>query len=231
MAGSVNQEDQDNDGVAWGDTPPLPASRRKRMWTYAACAFGLAALWAAVIAAAPLVLRLESRVTISSASMEPTLQEGSTLSYARFYYDIGHLPTRGDVVVFKTKQGVLYAKRIIGLPGDRVQMKRGHLCLNGEALQRSLPKMVRVTGNEGNEEIRSQYAEQLPKGIAYNIYEISDDGPLDDTPEYTVPPGEYFVMGDNRDESIDSRIMDKIGFVPIGSISGRVCETVSGRWL
>ena len=162
---------------------------------------------------------------IPSGSMKPTLLIGDYLFVAKFAYGYSRYslpwslplisdrlfarePERGDVAVFKwpVDNSTDYIKRIIGLPGDRIQMKNGALYINGRAVKR-----VRIKLDNPDRTLRAslgiaEYRETLPNGVSYRTF---DDGPrrdLDDTRLITVPPGQYFMMGDNRDRSSDSRV-------------------------
>jgi signal peptidase I len=138
-----------------------------------------------------------------------------------------HPPQRGDVVVFKlpTDTSVDYIKRIVGLPGDKIQMIHGRLFINGQMVPRR--QVEDYTYQEGGAVVlMRQYIESLPHGtgessVEYPIIKIADDGPLDNTPVYEVPPGSYFAIGDNRDNSQDSRVMSAVGFIPAENVIGR----------
>jgi signal peptidase I len=179
---------------------------------------------------------------IPSGSMEPTLLIGDYLFVSKFSYGYStyslpwgiHIfsgriferqPTRGDVVVFKLPRDpqVDYIKRIIGLPGDRIQMIHGILNINGEPVKRE--RIEDFVNTEGGTLSRTaQYIETLPNGVRHPILELTDDGPYDNTGVYVVPPGHYFAMGDNRDNSLDSRVpqnLSGVGYVPAENLVGR----------
>ncbi|HEU0216744.1 MAG TPA: signal peptidase I, partial [Stellaceae bacterium] len=138
-----------------------------------------------------------------------------------------HKPQRGDVVVFKlpTDTSVDYIKRIVGLPGDKIQMIHGQLFINGQMVpRRQVEDYVYQEG--GAVVLMHQYIESLPRGpgaapLEHPIIKIGDDGPLDNTAVYEVPEGYYFAMGDNRDNSQDSRVMSAVGFIPFENLVGR----------
>lgn len=176
---------------------------------------------------------------IPSGSMEPTLLVGDYLfvnkpayGYSRFSFPLGIAPIegriwatepqRGDVIVFAlpTQTGIDYIKRLIGLPGDRIQVKAGRLYINDKMVSREFEKMDEI--EEGGEKFTvTQYKETLPNGVVHDIYEASDHEVMDDTDVYTVPEGHYFMMGDNRDHSQDSRYTDRVGPIPFENIVGR----------
>ena len=177
---------------------------------------------------------------IPSGSMVPTLLVGDYLfvskfsyGYSRYSLPLGlplfsgriffHSPERGDVVVFKlpTDNSTDYIKRVIGLPGDHIQMKNGILNINGQPVQRR--RIEDYLYQEGNGAIipLAQYIETLPNGVQHRIIEMSDNGPLDNTQEYVVPRGDYFMMGDNRDNSQDSRVLSAVGYVPAENLIGK----------
>lgn len=178
---------------------------------------------------------------IPSASMVPTLLVGDYLFVSKFSYGYSHFslpfspplfsgrifarqPKRGDVVVFKLPRDgkTDYIKRLIGMPGDTIQMIGGILHINGKAVGR-----VRIADYldrlpNGSVMAFPQYDEKLPEGKVHHIIEqLGDNGPLDNTGIYTVPPGYYFMMGDNRDNSLDSRVPAEVGFVPFENLIGR----------
>ncbi len=132
-------------------------------------------------------------------------------------------PARGDVAVFKypADTNVDYIKRVIGLPGDRIQMKEGVLHINGEVVKKErVEDYVDQQGPGGGQPV-PQFMETLPNGVTYRVLDLDANGSADTTEEYLVPPGHYFMMGDNRDNSQDSRYLDKVGYVPIENYMGR----------
>lgn len=177
---------------------------------------------------------------IPSGSMIPTLQVGDYLFVSKYSYGYSQYsfpfgiasfdgrfmagkPERGDVVVFKLpkKPQIDYIKRMIGLPGDRIQVISGVLHINGEPVLRERVGTVQEEDENGNLSLYVDYIETLPNGVKHHIHEKSDIEPYDDTPEYTVPQGYYFAMGDNRDSSQDSRVMERVGFIPEQNLVGR----------
>ncbi|MEE9544398.1 MAG: signal peptidase I [Rhodospirillales bacterium] len=177
---------------------------------------------------------------IPSGSMIPTLLVGDYLFVSKFSFGYsrhslpfslplipGRIffsePERGDVVVFKLPldNKTDYIKRIIGLPGDRVQLVGGILNINGEQVKRERTEDYVVRNRNGNIRRVSRYIETLPNGRRHYILEVSDRGPYDNTDVYIVPAGHYFAMGDNRDRSRDSRFLNDVGFVPMKNLVGR----------
>ena len=118
-----------------------------------------------------------------------------------------------------------YIKRIIGLPGDRIQVRQGILHINGVAVRREFVGPYTVEGDGPRITVRL-FRETLPgvdgrPGVTHQILEATDDGPYDNTVEFRVPEGHVFAMGDNRDNSLDSRAMSAVGFIPIENLVGR----------
>jgi signal peptidase I len=178
---------------------------------------------------------------IPSGSMKPTLEIGDYLfvqkpayGYSKFSFPFGlapldgrvwsEEPARGDIVVFKIPSnpyGDPFIKRIVGLPGDEVQMKRGRLYINDKIVPREPVGLKKDIDELRGVTTMTQYVETLPNGVVHSIYEESDSKPLDNTPAYTVPEDHYFMMGDNRDNSQDSRVASMVGFVPFENLVGR----------
>lgn len=176
---------------------------------------------------------------IPSGSMYPTLRVGDylfvtkyTYGYSRYSFPFGlplfkgrifyKEPKRGDIVVFKFPQNTHtdFIKRIIGLPGDKVQMKKGRLYINGTRIEREENGRYVVDEYVTIPEFYKQYTETLPDGLQHQIIELSDNERIvDNTELFEVPEGAFFVMGDNRDRSDDSRI--SVGFVPKENLVGK----------
>ncbi len=146
---------------------------------------------------------------------------------------LGRLPARGDVAVFRhpacdpsrpraTNRCEHLIKRVIGLPGDEIEMRAGRLYLNGELVERDLVDIVRYRTYDTREIVNPQlFEESLPGGKVHKIYERSDSNPLDDGLQFVVPAHHVFVMGDNRDMSRDSRDRRSLGFVPTEQMVGK----------
>jgi signal peptidase I len=178
--------------------------------------------------------------TIPSDSMEPALQSGDYMVVSKFDYGFGryslplalpfgegrlfgHEPRRGDVIVFKLPRdnATDYVKRLIGLPGDRVQVVHGVVWLNGRPLAQTPLRLMRDPDNPGR--IASRVRETLPDGRSYLTFHEDADHDGENTGVYVVPQGQYFFMGDNRDNSADSRWPKEVGvgFVPAANLEGR----------
>jgi signal peptidase I len=131
----------------------------------------------------------------------------------------GREPNRGDIAVFRpVPQDIEYIKRIVGLPGDTVQVREGRLYINDVLIEREELGRTQDTDSEGQTREVTVYRETFPEGTTHIIQEISDNGPLDNTQVYTVPAGNYFMMGDNRDRSADSRVLSSVGYVPFTNL-------------
>jgi signal peptidase I len=177
---------------------------------------------------------------IPSGSMENTLLVGDYLFVSKFSYGYTHYslplspplfsgriwsagPQRGDVVVFRLPRddSVDYIKRVVGLPGDRIQVIDGLLQINGEPVKRERIDDFVETDGFGRSERVKRWQETLPNGVTYVTLEQSFPH-LENTQVFEVPPGRYFMMGDNRDNSSDSRDPNSgVGYVPLENIIGR----------
>ena len=177
---------------------------------------------------------------IPSGSMIPTLLVGDYLfvskfsfGYSRhsFPYGFGGFdgrvwripPERGDVAVFKLPRDneTDYIKRIVGLPGDKIQVLNGLLHINGQIVERTRLDDYVYRDRFGNHRETKQYLETMSNGRSYRVLDSEPDGSLDNTPMYVVPQGHYFAMGDNRDNSSDSRVLRQVGFIPEENLVGR----------
>ncbi len=177
---------------------------------------------------------------IPSSSMRPTLVEGDYIFVAKWSYGysrhsiqfspnlfqgrvLAQPPRRGDIIVFKPPGDPSkdYIKRLIALPGDRVQMRDGALFLNGQAVARTRLSDDLATTPYGDVIKVARWQETLDSGASYVTYDTIPDGEGDNTPEITVPDGHYFLMGDNRDNSRDSRFNDIVGLVPFDNLVGQ----------
>jgi signal peptidase I len=175
---------------------------------------------------------------IPSESMLPNLLVGDYIFVSKFSYGysryslpitlpvagrlFGRMPKRGDVAVFRlpTDDSVDYIKRVIGLPGDTIQMIGGVLQINRQPVPRErIEDFVLAEG--GSTRRATRYRETLPNGVQYTTLDLTTNGPLDNTQLYRVPPNHYFMMGDNRDDSTDSRVLSEVGYVPFDNLVGR----------
>jgi signal peptidase I len=210
---------------------------------------GPAAILAVVLASRTV---LAQPFYVPSGSMEPTLLIGDEMIVAKYAYgysryslpiDLGlssehrlleSLPEYGDVVVFRLPRDPheVYVKRAIGLPGDRIQMRDGRLWINGAVLPLRRDGSGKVEQEDGSEVTAARFLETLPNGREHPIFKLDNRGSLDDTRVFVVPAGHVFMMGDNRDDSLDSRvpaIAGGVGFVPVENLIGRA-DVVLGSW-
>ncbi len=176
--------------------------------------------------------------SIPSGSMMPTLLVGDYMFVSKYAYgystyslplsmDLFHgriwagKPKRGDVAVFRlpSEPSVDYVKRVIGLPGDDIQMKDGVLYINGKAVPKVADGTFRPTGRYDTGQPVKVFKETLPNGVSYDTLDLTPDSPGDNTRVFHVPAGHYFMMGDNRDNSLDSRF--DVGYVPVDNFVGR----------
>lgn len=204
-------------------------------------------LWALLLFLALRTLLFQP-FTIPSDSMEPALQAGDYVAVSKFDYGVsryslpmappfgegrlfGRAPRRGDVIVFKLPRdkSTDYVKRLIGAPGDRVQILHGVVWLNGRPLAQAPLGLVRDPDSPGR--VVTQVRETLPDGRSYLTFHEDADHEGENTDVYVVPQGQYFFMGDNRDNSADSRWPKEIGvgFVPAANLEGRA-RMVLASW-
>lgn len=182
---------------------------------------------------------------IPSESMLPTLEVGDHLYVSKFAYGyskhsfplgiskipglpdgkiLSRVPKRGDVAVFKNPSaGIIMIKRVTGLPGDKIRVLRGQLYVNGIEVKRELIDSYLYREHLGSKTGVDVYEEQfVGEASPHQIYENTDFGPLDNTQLFEVPEGHVFFMGDNRDNSVDSRdVLRGPGYVPLDHLIGR----------
>src|ERR1700675_1930403 len=189
---------------------------------------------------------------VPSGSMEPTLQIGDALLATKYAYGystaslpiqinlpesgrvFGETPKRGDVVVFRWPgdRSQAWVKRVVGLPGDRIQMRQGQLFINDRAAELKPDGIGQAEDDNGGVEPAYRYVETLPNGVSHAIFKLRDNGRLDNTPRVTVAADHLFVMGDNRDNSADSRVPVReggVGLLPMDNLIGRA-DAVVGSW-
>lgn len=181
---------------------------------------------------------------IPSGSMKPNLLVGDYLIVTKYSYGYSRYsfpfaldlfegrifdksaskkPHLGDIAVFRfpPDPSINYIKRIIGLPGDKIQMRDGVLYINDQKVKKSADGEFSDVQNDGPAATVSKFLETLPNGQEISTLDIYEDAPQDNTGIYEVPAGNYFVMGDNRDNSQDSRFLSEVGFVPEENLIGK----------
>jgi signal peptidase I len=189
---------------------------------------------------------------VPSGSMEPTLLIGDELLATKFPYGYGTaslpafidlpntsrilpaLPRRGDVIVFRWPgdHSEVWVKRVIGLPGDRIALDHGRVSINGEAVGLRADGSGEAENEDGSAITAARFVETLPGDRQHLIFKLPGVDPLDNMAETVVPPGHLFVMGDNRDNSADSRVPVRaggVGMLPVNNLVGRV-DGIVGSW-
>jgi len=213
-------------------TPQSPATAMDAFWE------NVRTIVLALMLAMTIRFTIAQPFRIPSSSMEPTLVVGDyivvskwSFGYGRYSFAplegvlphgrlFGHQPARGEVIVFRPEaepdRDVI--KRLIGMPGDRIQVRHGVLYLNGEAVQREDLGETPFEEADGRTNLLQAYRETLPGGASYVVFDRYPNQELDDTRVYVVPDDHYFLMGDNRDNSDDSR--KSMGYVPFDNLVG-----------
>ena len=197
-----------------------------------------ALFWALLIAGIIRTFAIEP-FKIPSGSMKPNLLVGDFLfvskwnyGYSKYSFPFGLAPfsgkifeknpERGDIIVFKLpgQENINYVKRLLGLPGETIKVIDGEVFIKKNN-SLNFEKLNQISDNFFFDD---QYQEEIKQLIEdnYKILNITDNGPLDYTPEYIIPQNKYFFMGDNRDNSSDSRVMSGVGFVPKENMIGKV---------
>ncbi len=176
---------------------------------------------------------------IPSGSMKPNLLVGDFIFVSKWSYGyskhslpfsipiipnkiFGNLPKRGDVVVFKTPQDnrTDYIKRVIGLPGDKIKIIEGQISINGNLIARKKTEDFIDIDSKGDTKRIKKYLEYF-KESEVEVIDITNNGIVDNTEEYIVPDEHFFVMGDNRDNSQDSRFINTVGYIPKENLVGK----------
>jgi signal peptidase I len=180
---------------------------------------------------------------IPSGSLIPTLLVGDYVMVSKYSYGwsrysvpwissvlpsgrlwAGDGPKQGDIAVFKLPRdnSTDFIKRVIGMPGDKIQMREGRLFINNAMVPREPDGTFKIKDEFGRDKEVPKYLETLPDGVKHVVIEINgDNGYYDNTDEYVVPAGHYFMMGDNRDNSDDSRDLGEVGYVPLDNFVGK----------
>ena len=221
----------------------VPEARPESRWAIGALVV-LSFILMVLLLSSPVLVRalLFQPFNIPASSMVPTLQVGDYFFVSKYAYGYsrytwpfssepfngriwGSEPARGDVVAFflPKDNSTVYIKRVVGLPGDRIQMKQGVLHINGVPVARE--RLADFVGEEpcgaGASAAIKRWRETLPNGVSHETLDCVDNGFYDNTSIYAVPSGHFFMLGDNRDNSTDSRVLSSMGYVPLENIIGR----------
>ncbi len=219
----------------------LSGVERFGLWR-AIAAYAAGALLLSMILALIIRTFLFHPFSIPAGSMIPTLLVGDRVFTSKYAYGytrfslpfspplfsgriFGSVPARGDVIVFRLPKDTStdYVKRVVGLPGDRIQVKEGELHINGTAVKRErVEDFAESDACGGGSAKVKRWRETLPEGRSYETLDCVDRGFYDNTNVFTVPAGQLFVLGDNRDNSTDSRVLSAVGYVPVENVIGRV---------
>jgi signal peptidase I len=177
--------------------------------------------------------------SVPSGAMAPTLRVGENFFVSKWPYGFSRYtfyrlipfsgrifaaePERGDIVVFKLPRNdsIDYVRRIVGLPGDEISLRGGVLFINGKEVPRRRLADFEMKHDSGTPKAIPAYEETLPNGVKYALLNADANGPLENIGPFKVPAGKYFVMGDNRDNSTDSRALMDVGYVPYENLEGR----------
>jgi signal peptidase I len=203
-----------------------PRRRRDRWWIFLGLAIVALTVGGFMLAGLPSGGgggRAVRSFSFPSTSMEPTLRLGEAAFANMRAYD-GVSPNRGDIVILTLPQehGTEYVKRIVGLPGEKVQMVKGILHINGRPVPTEDAGTYKIASPGQPEKPTPLKRETFPNGVSYLTLDMVPNGFYDNTPEYQVPDGHYFVLGDNRDNSRDSRMLNQFGYIPRANVIGRI---------
>ncbi len=238
VMGDISDSDMESD-----NNKSVSGKKKKKVKFYETWTFLII-----ICIALPLVFRalFFSPFHIPSGSMKPTLLVGdyifaskSAYGYSRYSFPFGYAinymegrtgdskPERGDVIIFRppTMASVDFIKRLVGMPGDKIQMKRGRLYINGEIVPQEQVEDFIEEDENGSVRRVKRYIETLPNGVSYHVLDEKLNHKWDDTMVYIVPEGNYFLMGDNRDNSQDSRT-PTVRYVPEINLVGKAEKIV-----